>query len=182
MRKKKYSLIELNRLVGGYELDDAKERELILCIVALQQRGFRIGETVSLFGRNYLLGIRGFMSGSILLEMVNYENFGYAHLSEVPIKKIKKNNEFEFMCAEKVLRHKLNMLELKYIDRTKPKFTSMVKQELVDEKDKQLANLQDAYDNLNKQNDLLIKANVDLVRENKNKTTTTLSKKKNQSK
>lgn len=165
MNNLKYSLKFISDMIKGFNLTPSKERELILCITALHNMRINIGDFVRIDSTTYVVGFRGLVNVDGFTE--EYEDFGYIYLEaeseKVNAKHIKENFEF----ALNVIHAEIEKLRGLYRKRVSPKDLSSEKyRDALEEKDKQLAKLEDEYKSNLKTTDMLSKALLNQVREN----------------
>ena len=174
-----YSLSKFEDLIKGYELDPAIEREVILCLVALYNNGCRIGDAVEVNHEIFLMGFRGLFTMD--LEIEYYETFGYTYLETFAKKTNKKliQDNYNYGNVIGMLDAEREGLAISQRKRFAPKdLKTNEKSEdnenhsclnIINEKDKQLSELQNKYEEAQKEIDMLINRKVDEVREKRNK-------------
>ena len=168
MKEKIYSLKALKDFVRGFELSPVKEREVMLCITALNNKGIGIGDAVKFDDDVYLVGFRGFYTAD--LQILEFEKVGYEYIEEnaerVNIKSIQNNDCYEDLVD--ALSMEYASLRKLYRQRCAPKdLDSATDREIINKRDKQLADLEDEYLKTLKNVDLLSSTLVKQVQENK---------------
>lgn len=165
---KVYSLKALKTFVRGFQLSPVREREILLCIMALNNNDIGIGDAVKFDNDIYLVGFRGFYSND--LHILNFEDVGYEYIEEnvekVNIKNIRCKEEFEELID--MLDTEYHTLRKLYRQRCAPQDLDNTKErEMLNKRDKQIADLEDEYLKTLKNVDLLSSTLVKQVQENK---------------
>lgn len=165
-----YSLTEINKLLKGTDYTSNERREALLCLTALFNKKIKIGDVIRLDTNIYIVGIKGLYDYSMQLE--KYRDIGFEYLEECAVKVNYK--QFEEISLEgfpgDFIADEYYELRNAYKNRCKPTDLEIFDTESINklnEKDKKLAKLEDEYMATLKNVDMLSKALLKQVAENK---------------